>query len=260
MKRLLQLTLVTLVLLVVFWGVKGIAMVLLVQDADVWTYNDFTVQPYEVLDDLGIVYQRVGSDAIANIDLSGYDFIVLEGSANNTTYYVDNIIPNMDKISDYISGGGLAIIHFADWGDSSITVMGPDGLSRQRYNSDNLTIVPGMEEDPLFRNVTNDSIDGWGTSAHGYFDVIPQTAQVLITNENNDPVYVRYPVGNGQVWATTMTLEWGAADQDIIYNEFSLAKDATNAEVVPEPNPWALMIFGIFLIAIAFYKERAILG
>jgi hypothetical protein len=93
----------------------------------------------------------------------------------------------------------------------------------------------------LFTAVTDASLDGWNSTSHGYLTGLPGDADVLITNSSGEPIYVRYNMGLGQVWVTTMTLEWSGADPDVLKNKLALAGNV-GQPVVPAPIPAAALL------------------
>jgi len=254
----LFLKVIVVILLSYCWAGDAFAIVLLFQDNVLWKgYIKDVIQPYTALSDLKIDYKRVKFEELANINLSNYDVVFLAGSANNTGPYLKYAVPNMSKLANYVNSGGLLIIHFASWGDDNTYLknIGPGNLSGYILEADDLTIVPGMENDSLFVNVDNDSLDNWLFSAHGYFTNLPPNTQELIVNQYNEPVYIRYPIGKGQVWATMMPLEIERGDTDLLYNELKLAgkfKNIGRKSVVPEPSTFFLSLLGIAFFMFGF--------
>ncbi len=236
--------------LLVMGSTKVFATALLVETGDIWTYNANTYQPYEAMDDLGISYDKVKHVDFNSTDLNNYDFIYLEGSDGNT-YSFDKYV-NMSKVSDFVSGGGLAIIHYADWRGDRADV-GPSGVNVGGYYSNIGNIVTGKEGDPLFENLSDSDLDNWGFTSHGYLKNLTSNSEVLITNNQNKPIYARYKVGNGEVWISTMTMEWGRANHNLMLNELKLA-DQYGGQPVPEPT--TIFLMGIGFLTIAGYGRK----
>jgi hypothetical protein len=205
---------------------------LLVQSNAPWGATD----PGVVMSSLSIPFDQIGQSGFAAQSLAGYSFILLQGSDGEADSFDAYIAPNMNKVQSYVENGGLAIVHYADWNAASV-VIAPTGVQRVHVYDETGNIVPGFEGDPLFTDVTDASLDGWFYTSHGYLTGLPGNADVLTTNSTGEPIYARYGMGLGQVWVTTMTLEWGQADPDVLRNELALAGD-----FAPVPIPAAALL------------------
>ena len=224
--------------------------------------------PSTIMDDLGITYNQILHNAFKDENLSYYNSILLQGSYWDLSniYYKDfdkHIMPNMDIVHNYVESGGLVLMHYADWfilnpADPSNTTdpnpnIGPLGVSRTLGTDNTGNIAAGFEADPLFNKltkVTDASLDDWNNTSHGYLTGLPANADVLITNGSDLPVYARYTVGLGQVWITTMALEWSGADPDVLINEIALAN-----QFVPVPVPAGILL-GMLGLGVAGMKLR----
>ena len=252
MARLFRVWVVGVVVLGTVFCVRGWAIALLVQSDDIWKYVDGIVQPYEALTNQGISYDRIRQEDVSSVSFSRYDFIYLVGSADETNAFVTNSIPIMNtKYADYVNQGGLLLIHFADpayFSPSSLLAdIAPGGVGRINRFTNTGTIVPGKETDPIFNGVSDDDLDNWRATAHGYLIDLPANAEILVVNEDSNPIYARYKLGLGEVWVTTMPLEWAWADHDFLNNELKLAKERQANNVVPEPASFGLLLTGMLL-------------
>ncbi len=210
---------------------------LLVQTSVPWGGGG--TSPATVMDNLAITYDQIPHSSFPAQSLAGYDFILLQGSDGEDEKYNQYVVPNMDKVSDYVNEGGLAIIHYADYVGGDYTIA-PSGVKRNYAPDDQGNIMPGFEDDPLFDNVTDASLDNWLYTSQGYLTDLPIDADVLITNSIGEPIYARYTVGSGQVWITTMPLEYIGADPDVLVNELGLAD-----QYIIIPAPGAVLLAGI---------------
>ncbi len=249
MARLFRVWVVGVVVLGTVFCVRGWAIALLVQSDDIWKYRDSTVQPYEALTNQGISYDRIRQEDVSTVSFSGYDFIYLVGSADENNAFITNSIPIMNtKYANYVNQGGLLLIHFADWSsDDLLNNIAPGEVGRIRGFTNTGTIVPGKETDSIFNGISDDDLDNWSATAHGYLTDLPANAEILVVNEDSNPIYARYKLGLGEVWVTTMTLEWALADHDFLNNELKLAKERQANNVVPEPASFGLLLTGMLL-------------
>ncbi len=236
-----------------FYSCAAHATALLVQTKDIWTYNNNTLQPYNALSQAGVTYNKITHNQLSATNLSPYDFIFLLGSADDTMNF-DNFV-DMNKIENYVQNGGLALIHYADW-NGNMTDIAPGGVDINGITSNSGDIVSGYETDPLFDGVTSDDLDGWSATAHGYLINLPQNANTLIVGDGNNPIYARYQYGKGEVWVTTMTMEWGMADHDLLLNELRLANKYSPNSPVPEPT--TVLLLGAGLISLIGYRKRTL--
>ena len=236
-------------------GTNAFATGLLVETGDIWTYNGNTYQPYQAMDDLGISYDKIEHADFNYTNLDNYDFIYLVGSDGNTGSF-DSYV-DMNKVSNFVNGGGLAIIHYADWSGDR-TDVGPSGVNVGGYYSEIGNIVSGKESDPLFENLTDNDLDNWNYTSHGYLENLPSTSEILITDNQNRPIYARYQMGNGEVWISTMTMEWGEANHNLMLNELKLANQYQYGNQ-PVPEPTTILLMGIGFLTIAGYGRKKFL-
>ncbi len=238
----------------------GRASVLLVQNGDVWLGMEGIVQPYEAMEELGIPYERVDFDSFLSYDWSAYDVLFLEGSANNTDPFLETVPSALESLEEYVDQGGLLVIHFADW-STEVDVLqdiAPLGVGRKSYPDQLGRIAEGMEDDPLLDGITFQYLQDWYFTSHGYLIDLPNNAQPLILNKLYEPIYVRYAIGEGEVWVTTMPMEWGnklwnTGKHRLFWNEMQLIKD--RVAVVPEPSSFSLILVGLSLLAGLRRKE-----
>jgi len=237
------------------------AKMLLVQTIPPWWDEDHpesAINPSNVMTALSIQHDQISQSAFATQVLNNYKAILLQGSNWETIPFNNHIVPHiMIKVQDYVEGGGLALIHYADSFSSANLTIGPLGVKRTLFANNTGNIVNGFKYDPLFANVIDESLDNfdkklddWNNTSHGYLTGLPADAYILIENGSNLPIYARYTVGLGQVWITTMALELNSADPDVLINEITLAN-----QFVPVPVP-AGVLLGMLGLGVAGLKLR----
>jgi len=228
-------------------------MLLVQTKAPWWDENnpESAINPSNVMTALSIQHDQISQSAFATQVLNNYKAILLQGSNWETIPFNNHIVPHiMIKVQDYVKGGGLALIHYADSFSSANFTIGPLGVKRALIADNTGNITAGFETDPLFDNVDDNSLDNWNNTSHGYLTNLPGNANVLITNDSDQPIYARYTVGLGQVWITTMPLELNSADPDVLINEINLAN-----QFVPVPVPAAILL-GMLGLGVAGLKLR----
>jgi len=114
---------------------------------------------------------------------------------------------------DYVSNGGILEIHAADGGFNGGFAPGhlPCGLLWKRRASDNVLIVNNTH--PIMTMpyvITEEELDGWDISCHGYFQKYPAYSQIIAVDEHyGGVVQLVFTYGSGLVIASGMTLEYG---------------------------------------------------
>ena len=194
--------------------------VLVIQDVLPWGIDAFNGELTAQERD----YTIVGSDELDDISLDDYLMVVLASSQEQS--YYDNIFPGDDvhpKLAAFVQDGGIISAQLTDrgWGSGNwtgSTFIG--GLQHVDDSTDELSIAApdhpvitgpetpigntGLVQDDGVRN----DLDGWNSSAHAYFTDLPDDTTVIITDENDRPVKIEYPYGQGRVLASVVTSEW----------------------------------------------------
>jgi len=181
---------------------------------------------------LGIPYDLIHSASLANTNLCKYRFIMY--ASDQPQSYYNTIAANINKISAYVHDCcGLLIAHSCDmgWAGGHWTSILPGGVGHQNayYNSIHITnpshcVVSGLD-DNFFAN--------WNYSVHGYFtNLQPGTNVIMVVNASSSmPTYIDYQYGQGRVWASMHTVEWGyygcnyPAGAQFLLNELGCADD-----------------------------------
>jgi hypothetical protein len=194
---------------------NGSATALLIEDVLPWSYDSDVM----ALRQLSISYDLKHSSSLSSVNLDEYKFIILASDQPTSTYI--NVASNIAKISSYVSGGGVYIVHACDWGWSNgdwsgLQIM-PGGVTHvTRYPTMYIHITD--PKSPIVAGLDDAYFAGWGYSAHGYFTDVPKGADTVMVTETslgsgvpdlNKPTYITYNYGSGKVLATMQTIEWG---------------------------------------------------
>jgi len=202
-------------------SVGTIENVAIFKDNEPWS---ITPDPTEtILTSHGISYTVFNSSDIGNVDLSNYDKVII--SSDQTDSFYDAVESHLDWFEDYAANGGQLEIHAADnaWHNGNWSIM-PGGFTHYEgyYNTTDIAI----QGHPIliYPNViTDDELDYWYYSTHGYFlDGLPGGSKVVLTtnvNGSNEPVFVISPWGDGCIMITTQTLEWAYNNGDSVFLE-----------------------------------------
>ncbi|NOZ31213.1 MAG: hypothetical protein GXO68_04610, partial [Crenarchaeota archaeon] len=186
--------------------------VLIVKDVDPWG-NPSNEQ---ALTQLGYAYDVVNSTQFLTTDLAPYDVIII-ASDQPTSFYNTMASPTaIQKLKNFVGRGGVLLAHMTDQGWSgglwtTSFLPGAPNLTHVSTYLNDLTVVAPTHPVIVNSNTTNTSIDGWGYSAHGYFQNLPANSIIIIggaTNPLAQPVYVQWKYKAGTVIATMMTLEY----------------------------------------------------
>ena len=203
------------------------AIALLIQDVNPWWGRNV----HDALHEFAIPHDLINSSSLATWDLSKYKYI-LYASSQTDTYYL-NIATNLDKISSWVSDGGLLIAHCldggwyviwpyqipgGDWQGLSILPGGVTHLMHRddiKYASDMIDITEsnhGVIKSNEY-TLTDSYLTIWHPSTGGIFTNLPPNAEVIMVSNDGDggdgPTYIDYNYGSGKVLATMNTVEWG---------------------------------------------------
>jgi len=170
----------------------------------------------EALSELNISYDIVSSINFASIDLSKYKVIIIP--SDQPTSYYNNMVNYIDKLKDFVVKGNVIVAHMTDMGlnggtwSRSFLPCALD-LSHINLQINDLTII--NYDHPVINGpyglVTDESLDNWYFSAHGYFTNIPEETNIVVGYAYDPmamPVYIEWKCGYGLILATMMPLEW----------------------------------------------------
>jgi len=176
------------------------------QDAYPWGYNATD----EILVKYGISYDIYNSSDFGLVDLSPYQKVIISSYQSQTFY---NILDgNVSWFESYAADGGILEIHACDspsgaqWHD---TYLMPGGLDATELLLNDVDINIAQHPIVLNPHTVNDTVlDGWGSSAHGYFDVFPvDSREILQHTGTSNPILLEFEYGNGYIIASMQALE-----------------------------------------------------
>lgn len=191
-----------------------------IEDADVVIYKN--CQPWEVpaneiaLQELGVSYSVLPPTEAENI---GSETVAIIPSTQDPSFYED-IYRARDAIRSWVDRGGTLVGHMtaSGWpcnGQWPGAFLPEDVRVADGELFDQIGIVD--TESPIVDNLTERDLSGWGASSHGYFETIPDTANIICGLDDNPrdiPSYIEYEYGDGAVLATMQTMEWGLGHTD----------------------------------------------
>jgi len=207
---------------------------LIIKDVDPWGLKS----PENALNYLGYSYDIIGSDDLPSVNLNDYKVVIIASKQPDSFY--DNMFSYKDLLEEYVSSGGILVAHMCDldwpyghWKNSFLP--GAPGLGHVNDYQNDLSIVDALH--PIINGphgtLTDDNLDGWGYSTHGYFTNLPSGAQILIgiaDDPTGKPVYIWWRYGRGFVFATMQTVEWAYSwdlNKILLLNEIDYAQTLT---------------------------------
>lgn len=203
---------------------EGNTDVLLIKDCNPWgeTTNE------DVLNEFGISYEVINSDTFGDHPLDVYSVIIIP-STQEQSYY-DNLYAEREKLAGFVDDGDVLLAHATDNGHPCTTVWTdsflPEGVTKENQFHDSIEIVD--QNHPMVENLTEDDLSGWFYSTHGWFTNLSSDVTIVMGvagNPVDNPTYIEYPYGDGTVFTTMMTLEWGGGDRTVLENEISHVLD-----------------------------------
>jgi len=201
---------------------------LIIKDVDPWEFKSNE----EICGSQDLTYAVISSAELAGTDLSIFTAVVI--ASDQPDHFYDTVEASLTKFEDYVNAGGILVAHACDMGwhggfwETSF-LPGAPNLGHVPKVVNDLSIVHPDHPiiDGPYGTETDDTIDGWDYSAHGYFTGLPELAQVIVgiaDDPTGKPTYVEWPYGEGRVLATMMPLEWVYSHnpiQPLPQNEFA---------------------------------------
>lgn len=173
-----------------------------------WSINETE----NILISYGINYTLYNSLDMGIVDLSPFEKVIIESDQNQLFY--DTLALNKIWLENYVTNGGVLEIHAADGGSNGglwdeLYLM-PGGINHTNILTDNVTI--NLPLHPILsypNNISDNELDYWGLSAHGYFNTYPGTSKAILLDGNSlNPVFIELNYGKGTILITMQPLEW----------------------------------------------------
>lgn len=198
---------------------------LIVQDIIPWGFSGKHT-PDKVLIERGESFNKIRTSDLAAHDLSEYRVIIISSDQRYSSY--ENLISNKLKLENFVSSGGVLVAHACDrgyggghWASSYL----PGGVYHGHIYTNFVQIA--MPSHPIVNTphlITNDEVQGWDWSTHGYFTNLVPDTNVIIKEGLERPTYIEYQWGAGLVIANMMPMEWQYSEYDLTRNEIDYAQ------------------------------------
>jgi len=177
----------------------------LFRDANPWgqTSNE------DILRSIQKPFSILESSDIGVVDLSIYQKVIIVN--DQPTSFYNAIETHVSWFESYVNSGGVLEIHAADSGShgGSWATM-PGGFTHTNVLSDIVNIIyPGHPMLTAPNIITDNELDNWDFSVHGYFDTVPTDTTTVLTEATGMPVLTQSHFGFGAIIASMQTLEWG---------------------------------------------------
>jgi hypothetical protein len=197
-------------------GGTGDTRALLIEDTAPWGVES----DEQALTALGVPHDVIASDLLASMDLSKYNFIMY--ASDQDAIYYGNINANIQKITDYVSAGGVLIAHCGsdNWNGAEIFPSTNAQTGNLIFDNTHRQVIQITDpNNPVAEGLTNDELSNItdGTpAALGSFSWNNPAALgtgldwvMIAIGENSRPgYYLDYNYGSGKVLATMQSVEW----------------------------------------------------
>ncbi len=237
---------------------------LVLRDIPSWNrHPDFE----DVLKDLGLPFDVKPSSEMSNVNLAGYNFVVIPGAQGGTHYY-KAFTANAALFERYVNNGGTLVVEMNGAEHAGITL--PGGVSMMTHPSfDNLITFP---DHPIFAPLAGKPRITANLASHGYLMDIPGGALILaaemdsghLTADMSKPTFVEYTYGKGRILAAAQCfhdqdnsgrgvlmptlLKYAAAKQWVV------AGGAPNASIAPAATSKVTVDPGVFDRYVGYYE------
>ena len=155
----------------------------------------------DVLVEIGCKSEQRKSSAMADLDLSPYDVIIIPG-AQLSDYYND-YVSNVARFDDYVAKGGTLVLELN--GAENTSIMLPRGVTMASHGAVENAIL--AFDHPIFFPLSGERLIRAQYASHGYLREVPSDALILAVEANGKdtladrPTFIEYPHGKGRVIA-----------------------------------------------------------
>ncbi|MFX1496686.1 MAG: hypothetical protein ACFFBH_04080 [Promethearchaeota archaeon] len=197
------------------------------------------------------------------VDLTPFEKVIIVSDQDQNFY--DALGSKIAWFDYYVLRGGILEIHAADDGWNGGIWNGlflmPGGINQTHISSDNITINLPTHSILSHPNIiTDDELDYWSQSAHGYFNTYPiNSKKILIDGITTEPVFIESVFGKGTILISMQPLEWGYYHgySKFLENVLLYVPETPTAEPgIPGYNLYILI--GIVSVISAIYLKKRI--
>ncbi len=199
---------------------------------------------------LGYTVSSASLSEIMNMSqatLSNYDAVLVSPGFGSTSYNNLRVAVAFNgSLQEFVSQGGRLVVSVAgNWGDqANIAPNGVDYMRNPLHNAEtiqapNHAYITGIGSSG--HTLTESTFDNWYQTDHGYLTGLPFGTTTILQNADGASM-IEYPVGEGSVVVTTLTIGWsvhenarGDAQENLI----------DYAMYDPIPEPATLLLFGL---------------
>ncbi|MBZ0264357.1 carboxypeptidase regulatory-like domain-containing protein [bacterium] len=168
---------------------------LIVQDFD--PFGSPAIQ--NTLDEMNVLWDMITADQLEGYDLEEYSTVIFPSVQSQD--FLNTVMDNAEQLELYMLGGGWVIFggcthnwNWELWGVSNVFVPAEVGVNSMPNH-------PIMEEIPEeFSGLSNH---------HDFMQNVPENANILARNLNNQPILIETSVGSGNLIINTMASEAG---------------------------------------------------
>ncbi len=176
----------------------------------------------QVLQTYGVSYTVYNSGAMATVDLSPFDKVIISSNQPDAFYWT--LDANRTRFEDYMNSGGCMLLSVAAYfGLANEQITWPGGFGH--YIGQGANVVSIMEPGhPVFNDplaVSSGDLQNWNYSSHGSFTNVPGGAVVTIENVDSlpgTPAAFDFCWGSGGGYATAQPYDWVGAGNPYVVN------------------------------------------
>ncbi|MFX1435143.1 MAG: hypothetical protein ACFFBT_14705 [Promethearchaeota archaeon] len=146
------------------------------------------------------------------VDLTPFEKVIIASDQDQSFY--DALGSKIAWFDYYVSEGGILEIHAADdgWhgGIWDGLFLMPGGINQMHTFLNNITInLPTHSILSYPNTITDDELDDWSESAHGYFNTYPENSKKILTDVGTtEPVFIESAFGKGTILISMQPLEF----------------------------------------------------